>query len=206
MIKNLIKVMSFNTFIPIFYPALMLPLRAFRKKAIGMLNFKHGDKVLIPGIGTGHDLPFIPDDVEIEGIDISDVMLGIGKVKLKALNPHKKVNLVKMDAENLKYPDQTFDKAILSLFLTVVFDPKAAMAEIVRVTKPGGEILVYDHLLEKNTVTNAISKPINSVLSYGFTNPARVFEDCIEGLPLSIIKVLPGDPLGFMKGYLLIRS
>jgi ubiquinone/menaquinone biosynthesis C-methylase UbiE len=186
----------------------MLPLRTFRKKAIGMLNFKSGDKVLIPGIGTGHDLPFIPDDVDVEGIDISDVMLGIGKVKLKTKGSaaNRKINLVKMDAENLKYPDATFDKAVLSLFLTVVFDPKAAMAEIVRVVKPGGEILVYDHLLSKNAVTNAVSKSIDNVLSYGFTNPARVLEDCIEGLPLSIIKTLPGDPIGFMKGYLLIRS
>ncbi|MBF0472156.1 MAG: class I SAM-dependent methyltransferase [Nitrospirae bacterium] len=204
--KNLIKVMSFNTFIPIFYPALMLPLRTFRKKAIGMLNFKAGDKVLIPGVGTGHDLPFIPEDVEVEGIDISDVMLGIGKVKLKALSPNRKINFVKMDAEKMEYKDATFDKAVLSLFLTVVFDPKAAMTEIVRVMKPGAEILVYDHLLSKNTVTSAISKPIDSVLSYGFTNPARTLEDCIDGLPLSVIKTLPGDPVGFMKGYLLIRS
>lgn len=206
MLKNLIKVMSFNTFIPIFYPAMMLPLRTYRKKSIGMLNFKPGDKVLIPGIGTGHDLPFIPEGVDVEGIDISDVMLNIGKVKLKTLKSNKKVNFVKMDAENLQYPDATFDKAVLSLFLTVVFDPKKAMAEIVRVVKPGGEILVYDHMLSKDGVISAVAKPLDSVLSYGFASPARVLEDCIEGLPLSIIKTVPGDPVGFMKGYLLIRS
>ena len=204
--EDFLKVLSFDTFIPFFYPALMLPLRYYRKKAIEMLSFKPGDRVLIPGVGTGHDIPFIPEDVTVEGVDISDVMLGIGNIKLKFHKERKNVKLSIMDAENLKFPDKSFDKAILSLFLTVVYDPKKAFAEVVRVMKPGGEILVYDHLLRKGEVPPAVAKPVDMVLSYSFTSITRVLDDIIEGQPVSIVKQMPGDPVGFVKSIILTKD
>ncbi|MCP4262128.1 MAG: methyltransferase domain-containing protein, partial [Planctomycetes bacterium] len=133
--EDILKVLSFDTFIPFFYPALMLPLRYYRKKAIEMMSFKPGDRILVPGVGSGHDLPFLPEDVTVEGVDISDVMLGIGKLKQK-MAKRENVKFKIMDAEDLKFPDNSFDKAILSLFLTVVYDPNKAFAEVVRVVKP----------------------------------------------------------------------
>ncbi|QWR77321.1 class I SAM-dependent methyltransferase [Candidatus Magnetomonas plexicatena] len=204
--KNVLKTLSFNTFIPFFYPALMLPLRPWRKKAINMLNFKEGDRVIVPGVGTGHDLPFIPDNVDVDGIDISDVMLGIGKIKTKAFHYPHNTKLHKMDAEDLKFDDNTFDKAILSLFLTVVFDPRKAMAEIVRVVKPGGEILVYDHLFRHGAVPQSVAKTVDTVLSYSFASVTRMIDDIIEGLPVKIVDVKDGDPVGFVKGFLLVKN
>jgi phosphatidylethanolamine/phosphatidyl-N-methylethanolamine N-methyltransferase len=204
--EDFLKVLSFDTFIPFFYPALMLPLRYYRKKAIEMLSFKPGDRVLIPGVGTGHDIPFIPMDVTVEGVDISDVMLGIGNIKLKFYKERKNVRLSIMDAENLKFPDKSFDKAILSLFLTVVYDPKKAFSEVVRVMKPGGEILVYDHLLRKGEVPPSVAKPVDAVLSYSFASVTRIFDDIIEGHPVSIVKEMPGDPVGFVKSILLTKA
>ncbi|MBF0342936.1 MAG: methyltransferase domain-containing protein [Nitrospirae bacterium] len=204
--KNTVKLLSFNTFIPIFYPALMLPLKGKRKKAINMLNFNAGDRVLIPGVGTGHDLPSLPKDVVVEGVDISDVMLGIGKLKLKMHGLEKNVRLKKMDAEELFYDDNTFDKAILSLFLTVVFNPKKAFAEVVRVLKPGGQILVYDHLFRRGEIPDSVAKPIDAVLSYGFASVTRTLDDIIEGQPVTIDKVASGDPVGFMKAFILEKN
>ncbi len=203
--EDIIKVLSFDTFIPFFYPALMLPLRYYRKKAIEMLSFKSGDKVLIPGVGSGHDLPFLPEDVEVEGVDISDVMLGIGKLKQK-IAKRENVKFKIMDAEKLEYPDNSFDKAILALFLTVVYDPKKAFAEVVRVVKPGGEILIYDHLIKKGQVPPAIAKPVDAVLSYSFASVTREYEDIVEGHPVSVMKEIQGDPVGFVKGFLLRKD
>ncbi|MEO5357412.1 MAG: methyltransferase domain-containing protein [Nitrospirae bacterium YQR-1] len=204
--KNALKILSFNTFIPIFYPALMLPLRHWRKKAIGMLNFKEGDRVLVPGVGSGHDLPFLPGNVDVDGIDISDVMLGLGKIKTKAFHYPHNTRLHKMDAENLKFDDNTFDKAILSLFLTVVFNPHKAMEEVVRVTKPGGEILIYDHLFRRGTVPQGVANTVDAVLSYSFASVTRIIEDIIDGLPVKIVEVKDGDPVGFVKGFLLVKN
>ncbi|MBF0606223.1 MAG: methyltransferase domain-containing protein [Candidatus Magnetobacterium sp. LHC-1] len=204
--KNIVKLLSFNTFIPVFYPALMLPLRGNRKKAINMLNFNAGDRVLVPGVGTGHDLSALPKDVVVEGVDISDVMLGIGKLKIKAMGLDKNVRLKKMDAEDLYYDDNTFDKAILSLFLTVVFNPKKAFAEVVRVLKPGGQILVYDHLFREGDIPANVAKPIDAILSYGFASVTRNLDDIIEGQPVTIDKVTSGDAVGFMKAFVLKKN
>ncbi|MBF0337575.1 MAG: methyltransferase domain-containing protein [Nitrospirae bacterium] len=204
--KNIVKLLSFNTFIPVFYPALMLPLRGNRKKAINMLNFNAGDRVLVPGVGTGHDLSALPKDVVVEGVDISDVMLGIGKLKIKAMGLDKSVRFKKMDAEDLYYDDNTFDKAILSLFLTVVFNPKKAFSEVVRVLKPGGQILVYDHLFREGDIPANVAKPIDAILSYGFASITRNLDDIIEGQPVTIDKVTSGDPVGFMKAFVLKKN
>ncbi len=203
--KNALKLLSFNTFIPFFYPALMLMIRPWRKKAIEMMSFKTGDKVLIPGVGTGHDLSFIPDFVKAEGVDISDVMLGIGNLKKKVFYSSKTAELKKMDAEQLGYPNNTFDKAILSLFLTVVHDPQKAFAEVVRVLKPGSEILVYDHLYHEGDIPGPIAKSVDAVMKYNFASLTRLIEDCIKDQPVTIEKEIPGGVfvLGVMKGYLL---
>ncbi|MCG6552325.1 MAG: methyltransferase domain-containing protein [Candidatus Magnetominusculus sp. LBB02] len=203
--KNIVKLVSFNTFIPFFYPALMLPIKPWRTKAIKMLDFHTGDRVIVPGVGSGHDLSAIPNDVHVDGIDISDVMLGIGKLKLKLFGIDKHVTLNKMDAEKLLFDDNTFDKAILSLFLTVVFDAKKAFSEIVRVVKPGGQILVFDHLLRKGDIPGVIAKPVDAVLSYSFASVTRVLDDIIEGQPVTIEKVEKGDPVGLIKGFLLVK-
>ncbi|MBF0557114.1 MAG: methyltransferase domain-containing protein [Nitrospirae bacterium] len=203
--KNVVKLLSFNTFIPVFYPALMLPIKPWRTKAIKMLDFHTGDRVIVPGVGTGHDLSDLPKDVRIDGVDISDVMLGIGKLKLKLFGMDKSVTLNKMDAEKLSFDDNTFDKAILSLFLTVVFDAKKAFAEIARVVKPGGQILVFDHLFRTGNVPTILAKPLDAVLSYSFSSVTRVLDDIIEGHPVTVEKTVKGDPVGFIKGYLLVK-
>ncbi|WP_420266041.1 class I SAM-dependent methyltransferase [Candidatus Magnetominusculus dajiuhuensis] len=203
--KNVVKLLSYNTFIPFFYPALMLPIKPWRTKAIKMMDFHTGDRVIVPGVGTGHDLSAIPKDVRVDGVDISDVMLGLGKIKLKLFGMEKSVTLSKMDAEKMSFDDNTFDKAILSLFLTVVFDARKAFAEIVRVVKPGGQILIFDHLLRKSSVPNILAKPIDTVLSYSFASVTRVLDDIIEGYPVTVEKTVKGDLLGFIEGYLLVK-
>jgi len=204
--RNIFKVMSFDTFIPFFYPAMMFPLRRYRKQAIEMLELKAGERVLVPGVGTGHDLTLLPDDVHIEGVDISHTMLGIGEFKLRMKGKGDTVKLRIADGENLDYEDHTFDKAILSLFLTVVYDPRKALSEVARVVKPGGKILIYDHLLREGQVAPAIARPIDKVLSYSFSSVTRVFEDIVKDQPVTLVKEMPGDAVGFVHSYLLERK
>jgi ubiquinone/menaquinone biosynthesis C-methylase UbiE len=88
----------------------------------------------------------------------------------------------------------------------VVFDPKKAFSEAVRVVRPGGEILIFDHLLKRGEVPKAVTKPLDAILKYSFASVTRVFEDITEGSPVSLIKEMPGDPVGFVKGFLLHRD
>lgn len=203
--RNILKQLSFNTFIPYFYPALMLSLKHWRKNALGMMRFHSGDRVLIPGVGSGHDLPFLPDDIMVEGVDISDVMLKIARAKVRLYGIHN-ANLSIMDAENLQFEDNSFDKAILGLFLTCVFDPRKAFAEVVRVVKPGGQILIYDHLVREKRWSREILKYLDMIMKYNFCSIVRRFEDIIEEQPVTLQECIPGDPVGFVKGFLLSKD
>jgi ubiquinone/menaquinone biosynthesis C-methylase UbiE len=204
--KNFIKQLSFNTFIPYCYPFMMYPLKLWRKKAIGMMSFKKGDHVLIPGAGTGYDFTMLPDYVTVTGVDISDVMLGIARTKAGLLGLNDRVRLVHMDGENLKFEDASFDKAILGLFLTCVYDPKKAFSEVVRVVKPGGEILIYDHLVGRQKWSTKLLSSMDTILKYNFCSFIREIDAIIEGQPVLIIKNIPGDPFGFVKGFLLCKD
>ncbi len=205
-LKNIFKQLSFNTFIPFFYPLLMLPLKHWRKKAIGMLSFRPGDIVIIPGVGSGHDIPYIPENVQVVGIDISDVMMSIAETKLKVYSNKENVQLRIMDAENLDFPDNSFDKAILGLFLTCVYNPNRAFSEVVRVVKTDGEILVYDHLVRKKRWSKHLLKSMDTIMKYNFCSVIRRFDDIIEGQPVSLVNDIPGDPMGFVKGFLLRKK
>lgn len=205
-LKNIFKQLSFNTFIPVLYPFLMLPLKYWRKKAIGMLSFRPGDRVIIPGVGSGHDLTYIPENVQVVGVDISDVMLGIAGTKLEMHLKKKNVNLRIMDAEDLDFPDNSFDKAILGLFLTCVYNPNRAFSEVVRVVKTDGEILIYDHLVRRKRWSKHLLKSMDVIMKYNFCSVIRRFDDIIEGQPVSLVNDIPGDPMGFVKGFLLRKE
>ncbi|MBF0457477.1 MAG: methyltransferase domain-containing protein [Nitrospirae bacterium] len=202
--KNILKQMSFNTFIPFFYPIMMLPLKGWRRKAIAMLDFRAGDRVIIPGVGSGYDLPHIPHGVSVDGVDISAVMLAIAKNKIRH-NPQS-ITLHIMDAENLDFPPNTFDKAILDLFITCVHDPEKAFSEIVRVLKPNGEILIYDHLIRVPKWTAPFISGLDFVMKYNFCTVIRVFDDVIKDQPVTVVKEIRGDPFGFIKGFLLRKT
>ncbi|MBF0607632.1 MAG: methyltransferase domain-containing protein [Candidatus Magnetobacterium sp. LHC-1] len=205
-LKNKFKQLSFNTFIPFFYPMMMLPLRGWRKKAIQMCSFRPADRVIIPGIGSGYDLPYLPNDVVVDGVDISEVMLGIAAAKLKLQGNGQNIRLTIMDAEHLDFPADTFDKAILDLFLTCVYDPQRAFAEVVRVMKPNGEILIYDHLIRTNKWTGTMMSYMDTVMKYNFCSVIRPFDDIIQGQPVEVVREIKGDPLGFIRGFLLRKT
>lgn len=185
---------------------MMLPLKLWRKKAIGMMSFKDGDRVLIPGAGTGYDFALLPQNVIVTGVDISDVMLGIARTRAGVMGLSDHVHLEHMDGENLKFKDSTFDKAILGLFLTCVFDPQKAFSEVVRVVKPGGEILIYDHLVGRRKWSSKLLSSMDVILKYNFCSVVREIDIIIEGQPVTLIKNIPGDPFGFVKGFLFCKD
>ncbi|MBF0487053.1 MAG: methyltransferase domain-containing protein [Nitrospirae bacterium] len=203
-LKNILKQISFNTFIPFFYPMMMLPLRSWRRKAIAMLRFQPGDRVIVPGVGSGYDLSYIPRGVSVDGVDISEVMLAIARNRIR--HNTKSITLHIMDAENMDFPPNTFDKAILDLFITCVADPQKAFSEIVRVLKPEGEILIYDHLIRVPAWADSFMAGIDLVMKYNFCTVIRSFDEVIKGQPVTVTKEIKGDPLGFIKGFLLRKT
>jgi len=118
-----------------------------RKAVFSDITFNPGEKVLFVGCGTGADLEFVPlHAVEVTAIDYSQDMLNIAKEKFR----HPNINFLHMDAQNLKFSDETFDIVIASLLLSVVPDPHKSMEEIIRVTKTNGSIVIFDKFAPDN--------------------------------------------------------
>jgi len=117
-----------------------------RRRAVAQLGVKPGDRVLEVGVGTGLSLPLYPAGCEVVGIDISEPMLDRARTRLDGL-AGADVRLMRMDARAVKFPDAYFDKVLAPYVISVVSDPHAVLAEMVRICRPGGTIIVVNHFI-----------------------------------------------------------
>jgi phosphatidylethanolamine/phosphatidyl-N-methylethanolamine N-methyltransferase len=114
-----------------------------RRYAVARLDARPGEDVLEVGVGTGLSLPLYPRGCSVVGIDISEPMLGRARARLEAMG-RDDVRLERMDARKLRFPEGSFDKVLAPYVISVVPDPAAVMAEMTRVCRPGGRVLVVN--------------------------------------------------------------
>lgn len=101
-------------------------------------------RVLEVAVGTGRNLPFYPADVTLTGIELSPGMLAIARQRAVTLNCD--VDLREGDAEHLSFDDGAFDTVLCALALCTIPSPVAALGEMRRVLRPGGRLLLLDHI------------------------------------------------------------
>ena len=99
---------------------------------------------LMVGVGTGNDLKFLPGGLEISGIDISPKMLA--RAGQKAARYDGFLTLLEMDVCHLDFPDSTFDTVTSVCTFCSVPKPLVGLREIHRVLKPGGQLLMFEHV------------------------------------------------------------
>lgn len=154
-----------------------------RKQAFRLLHIKPEATVLVVGIGTGEDLQFFDDSCQVYGIDISDDMLKKAYKKVGT----SKVSLLKMNAENLAFNDDSFDVVVMNLILSVVENPNKAASEASRVLKPGGNLLVFDKFLNTPGKPSWGRRGLNQITTIIGTDINRRFSEIISGQPLEIL-------------------
>jgi len=103
----------------------------------------HGD-VLELAVGTGRNLPHYPPEATITGIELSEQMLAIARRRAQELG--REVDLRVGDAQALEFPDESFDTVVCTLALCTIPDARGAVAEARRVLRPGGHILLLEHV------------------------------------------------------------
>ncbi|MDP2842560.1 MAG: methyltransferase domain-containing protein [Acetobacterium sp.] len=168
----------YRTWAPI-YDSVMRPVYgAARRRAIELLNLQAGEKVLIPGVGTGLDLPIIPPGVQVTGIDLTPAMLEKARAKSIDLGMIFSV----MNAQALQFPDDTFDAVILNLILSVVPDGAAAFAEAWRVLRPGGRVVIFDKFLPEAEQPSVFRNLLGCAIRYIGTDPNRRLSDIFCGM------------------------
>ncbi len=133
-----------------------------REMAPRLLRLYPGAKLLEVGVGTGLSLPLLPRNVEITGIDLSEKMLERAR-RRAAQYQMSHVNLVKMDATNLQYPDHSFDRVLAAYFISTVPDRVTvrAVEEMKRVCKPGGYIVFLNHFQNEHPFIGTVEKLIS---------------------------------------------
>ncbi len=162
-----------------------------RKRVFDGMEIPKGSNVLFVGVGTGADLSFFPlDHIRAVGIDYSPEML------TKAKEKYSSVELKQMDAQRLLFPNQSFDVVIASLILSVVPHPHQAIAEMVRVTKSGGRIIIFDKFSDsKRSMLKRIIRPFLQLLG---TDIGRSFEQIYEACQQEC-RVIENTPI-MMRG------
>jgi ubiquinone/menaquinone biosynthesis C-methylase UbiE len=101
-------------------------------------------RVLEVAIGTGRNIGFYDDDVDLTGIELSPAMLAIASATAEHLG--RAVELVEGDAAHLPAADESFDTVVCALSLCTIPDPVRAIAEMRRVLVPGGRLVLLDHI------------------------------------------------------------
>lgn len=154
-----------------------------RRHAIALLDLQPGERLLIPGIGTGLDLPHLPAGVAVVGADLSPDMLAKAHQKARSGD----VTLLEMDVQNLELPDASFDAVLFNLILSVVPDGGSAFREAWRTLKPGGRAVIFDKFLPENDNLTPLRRSVGHVISLFGTDPNRNLSEMIGAAPDLII-------------------
>lgn len=150
-----------------------LPMREQSLEQLGDVSNK---SILLAGIGTGLDLPLLPEGAHYSGIDLTPAMLN------KARNYSKEIDLELGNVMQLPYDDEQFDVVIMHLILAIVSRPELALKEAARVTRRGGRILILDKFIKPGQL--AIGRRLlNVFMKHIATRTDVVFEDLVSHCP-----------------------
>jgi phosphatidylethanolamine/phosphatidyl-N-methylethanolamine N-methyltransferase len=105
-----------------------------------------GGRILEVGVGTGISLPDYSKTSRLVGVDLSEPMLRKAQKRVSELGLRNVEGLALMDAERLAFPDDSFDVIVAQHVITTVPHPDATLDELARVLKPGGEIVLINHI------------------------------------------------------------
>lgn len=128
-----------------------------RRRAVSYVNGRQG-AVLEVGVGTGLALPGYAPHLAVTGIDYSDEMLDKARAKVAARGLSQVRELRQMDARVLDFPDASFDTVVAMYLVSVVPEPERVVAEMARVCKPGGEVVIVGHFARDKGLLSVLER------------------------------------------------
>lgn len=159
-----------------------------------------GGRVLDVGIGTGLSLADYSRSTKISGVDISEPMLRKAQERVREQGLDNVEALAVMDARMLGFPDAAFDVVVAQYVITTVPDPEATLDEFARVVKPGGEIVLVNHIGAESGLRRSFEQgfaPIARRLGWRPEFPWERLRSWAERHPdIRFVERLPMPPLG----------
>ena len=150
---------------------------AARRRSLSALATQPG-RVLLAGVGTGLDLPHLPPQHHYVGLDLTHAMLRRARPRVGQIS----FAAVQGDAQRLPFADRSFDSAILHLILAVVPQPAHCLAEITRVVRPGGQVLIFDKFLQPGQAA-PLRRLLNPLIRRVASRLDVVFEELLAATP-----------------------
>ncbi|MGO3933947.1 class I SAM-dependent methyltransferase [Rhodopseudomonas pseudopalustris] len=117
-----------------------------------------GGKVLEVGVGTGLSFDDYDASTEVTGIDLSAPMLEKARAKMASGRYPWVKQVLQMDAHRMSFADASFDCVVAQFVITLVENPELVLSECHRVVKPGGRIILVNHLYSEVGVAAAVER------------------------------------------------
>ncbi len=167
-----------------------------RESAVRQLKPAPGERILEVGVGTGLSLPLYPRDCKVVGIDLSYDMLAKARQRIRA---HRlgNVELIRMDAGRMEFPDNSFDTVMAAYVVTAVPDYRKVVTEMIRVCREGGRIIMLNHFSNGNKLIAAVEKVISPLCKHiGFRTDLSL-NKVLEGTSLVVARKEKVNPLRY---------
>ena len=170
-----------------------------RRRSVELLDLRPGERLVVIGCGTGADLPFIPEGVEVLAVDLTPAML---RQAMAHVRPGIEFRV--MDGMALDLPDGSFDAAILHMVLEVIPDPARCLAEAARVLRAGGRLAVFDKFLPDGERPGPLRRAGLALLDFVFTSTNRRMGEILarSGAPFAVER---DDPSVGSYRHLILR-
>jgi len=133
--------------------------RPWREKLWAMVK---GDRMLEIGVGTGKNMPFWPTGSRMTAIDLTPGMLEFAHRRAKELGLNADIRLG--DAQALDFAEASFDCAVATFVFCSVPDPALGLRELKRVVRPGGQVLLLEHVRSANSILGAVMDAVNPLV------------------------------------------
>jgi phosphatidylethanolamine/phosphatidyl-N-methylethanolamine N-methyltransferase len=152
-------------------------------------------KVLEVGVGTGKNFPYYSEGVDVTGLDIADRMLIHARLRADKLG--FPIQLMEGDVQSLPFPENSFDTAVATFVFCSVPDPVLGLKELGRVVKPGGKILLLEHVRIDKPLIGFIMDIMNPFFLH-FIGP-NINRRTVENVGKSELLIEKIEHLGFMQ-------
>jgi phosphatidylethanolamine/phosphatidyl-N-methylethanolamine N-methyltransferase len=133
--------------------------RPWREKLWALAKGPH---ILEVGVGTGKNMPYWPKGAQMTAIDLTPGMLDIARRRASELGLLADLRLG--DVQALDFPDASFETATATFVFCSVPDPVLGLRELSRVVRPGGQVLLLEHMRSANPVLGALMDALNPLV------------------------------------------
>lgn len=176
-----------------------------RKRAVEYVNTRAG-RVLEVGVGTGLSLGLYKPGLHVTGIDYSEDMLEKARDRVQTIQPDAETELRQMDARSLDFPADHFDTVVAMHVLSVVPEPEKVMAEIARVCKPGGKVVITNHFARRRGALAFLERVFSPFADTIGWHSNFEIDTVLKQEVLKIKEQKPLPPLGIMTFLVLEKS